>query len=990
MIINTNTGFILLMFYLFSVQTCFAETAIFRVTNVGLNNYVQIDTLEEEEELSKEEFDKFQKFGKQITSGDTVNVSKVNLRPFTNVAEFLKGEVAGVYVQQPSAESGTLQNVVIRGNPVPLFDNMAVNEVRPTIFVNGIPMVSQHSFAYNIQSNKINRIGPDTDFWNSFDLSTIESMEVVKDPTRLATLGPLAANGAILITTFGGKSGERELSVNAYYGFNQKPAITPVNAQYEDLFRQPFYALYNNTIEAKQLYPGFLADSTNLNYYGAAKWQDEYYSNAALYSVDLRLRGGSDRANFGFFGGHTSNATTADDNRFDRYNALLNINMLPFTWFTVASYINASRTERDRNKNLRDRYAEMGYMPDLSTPMSPNVDLYKNFLSNYERAVDANITNNVQGSLSLSFDVMKNLNYTSSFMIDYSEGIRDVFYPSELMETINYISNYYGYAQRYQFNNRIKYDYQLNDKNLFSFYGGVEYLDDLYRFGYAKAYDGPNDFIKLNVVNGKADEADYLQPQGGLKVYRWYNTERNRLFSVFGKVGYTYDSKLELNAVLRWDGSSSVQADHRWLFTPAASAKWNLTNQLDLQDEFTLNISGARIGRIQRDSRLAVGPQYSTNLNWSTETSIMSYYGNSALSRPYNRGWVGYGMGWSYTDQFDVSIVKGFLGDRLSTKISFYQKEDKNQVALVPIPEEYGYAAEYKNGLSIRNRGIDFSFSAKVLNKENAFNWNTAINFNFNKNEVTGLPNGLQQLVVGNRMLQVGSAVDQFWVYENQGMYSSAADVPVNPSSNELINFDGIPLGYGDPKWRDQDGDFQITESDKVLKGNASPQIFGGFNNHFVYKNFDLNVDLYFALGHKALNERASNKYNFINNESNNSISSVREIFHWQQDIDISKYPRYNVWSSVDPYRVDQDLFMEDASFLKVRALSLGYDMTNASFLERVKTLKRAYIYCSVSNLYTFTNFSGTDPELTNINGYYDGYGLPLTPTYTLGFKLDL
>jgi hypothetical protein len=208
-----------------------------------------------------------------------------------------------------------------------------------------------------------------------------------------------------LITTFGGKSGKREISVNSYYGFNSKPAVTPVNAQYENLFRQPFYSLYNNSLEARQLYPGFLADSTNLNYYGASQWQDEYYRNAPLYSIDLSLKGGSDRANFGFLGSHTKSSSTADRAALDRYNALLNINMLPFSWFRVSAFINGTRTERNRNKNLRDRYAEMGYLPDLSTPLSPNLGLYQNFLRQYDRAVEDNFTNSVQGSLALSFDI---------------------------------------------------------------------------------------------------------------------------------------------------------------------------------------------------------------------------------------------------------------------------------------------------------------------------------------------------------------------------------------------------------------------------------------------------------------------------------------------------------------------------------------------------------------------------------------------------------
>ena len=963
-----------------------ANTA-FSSCGISSIDFVFQDTVGKGDVLDKG-LEKFQNFRNSISSIDTIDVKKVNVKPFSNIADFLKGELEGVYIQQPSGESGSYQNMIIRGASTPVFSNADLNNVRATVFINGIPMVNTHNFAYETQLYKFNRIGPETDFLNFIDISAIESIEVVKDPARLALLGPMAANGAVLITTFGGKSGIREISVNSYFGINQKPSITPVNAQYENYFRQPFYALYNNTLEARQVYPGYLADSTNMNYYGASKWEDEYYRNSSLYSFDFSLKGGSERANFGFIGGHTKNSNTADNNEFNRYNALLNINMLPFQWFTVSAFMNATRTDRNRNTSLRGRYAELGYLPDLSTPLSPNLEQYSHYMSLYDRSVNDNITNSVQGSLSLSFDLLKNLNYTTSFAVDYHEGIRDVFYPSELMETTNYISNYYGYSQRYTFTNNLKYNYELDEKNVLSFVGGIQYLDDLYRFNYAKAFDGPNDFIKLNVVSGAPDKEGYLEPVGGLKVHRWYNTELNRLFSTYGKFGYQFDNILDINAVLRWDASSTVQPDSRWLFTPSASAKWNLDKHFALEDMFSIKLSAGRIPRLNMDSRYAVGPQYYSNLNWTGESNVLSFFGNSALSRPYNRGWVGYDLDWSYTDQLDLNIIKSFFNNRLTANLSLYQKDAKNQIALIPVPEEYGYVGQFKNGLAIRNTGVDLGISADVIKNPEGFEWFSHLSINLNKNKVTALPDGLNELVVGNRLLQVGKAADAFWVYENQGIYKNAAEVPT--SAGNVLNFDGIPFAYGDPRWVDQNNDFSITESDKILKGNALPKVFGGFNNKFKFKNVDLGIDLYFALGQKAINERAANKYNFINNESNNSIASIREIFHWQQDVDISKYPLYNVWSSIDPYRVDQDLFLENASFLKIRGISIGYDLTKASFLNNIKTLRRTYIYATVNNLYTFTNFSGSDPELVNFNGYYDGYGLPLTPTYSIGFKLDL
>jgi hypothetical protein len=165
----------------------------------------------------------------------------------------------------------------------------------------------------------------------------------------------------------------------------------------------------------------------------------------------------------------------------------------------------------------------------------------------------------------------------------------------------------------------------------------------------------------------------------------------------------------------------------------------------------------------------------------------------------------------------------------------------------------------------------------------------------------------------------------------------------------------------------------------------------GGFTNQFKFKGFELNMQWYFALGQKALNQRAASKYDFINTENTNSLDGIREVFHWQQDVDITKYPIYNPWSPLVAYRVDQDLFLENASFLKLRALTLGYDLIQLNGIKKkFQSMRRAYVYVSGMNLLTISKFSGKDPELIDFNGYYTGYGLPLSPMVSVGIKLEL
>ncbi|CDS91743.1 Outer membrane protein [Sphingobacterium sp. PM2-P1-29] len=921
---------------------------------------------------------------------DSLNFKQVETLPLVSISEVLKGQVSGLYVQESSGEPGSIKNMVIRGLGSPLFETKDAINVQPAVYINGVPIARENNFTYSIQQYQFNRIGPATDNFAGIDLSAIESIQVIKDPIELAKLGPLAANGAIWILTKPGKEGKREINFDAYVGMATKPTVTPVNAQYENLFRSSFYSKYASTFD-RLAYPGYLSDSTNVNYYGPANWNEEYYKTTPIYGGNLGIRGGGDRANFAFMGGYVKNASSADKTNFERYNALFNVNMAPFKWFNFGTTINASRSLRDRNKSLRDRFGEASYVPDLSVPISPNKAMYTEYLSMYDKALDNNSVNMLNLLVNLDLYLLPNLKFNSSLGVDYSEGARQAFFPSSLMETNNYMSSYFGFNQRLVFNNSVNYNLTVQEKHKFNFTLGSAYTQDLYRYSYARAYDGPNDFIKVNVVDGNSNNAGYLKPVGGLYVNRWSNREDFRLHSLYLSGEYSWNNKLDVNAILRYDGSSTMQPDSRWIATPAFAAKYHFIPEANdgLWNHFDVKASWARIGKPIFTSKYAIGPNYTADLNWGSEKSLVSYNGFAVASRPYSEGWVGYDINWPYTDHAELTFDGSLLNKRLDFALSLYQKKDVNQLINTPIPAEYGYSGQIINGMAVQNRGIDLNLGAQVLHDPASLQWKSSLTLSFNQNKLTALPEGREELVVGDRLLKVGHAIDQFWLYENEGIYNEESEIPVQ--NGQKLQFDGVNFAVGDPRWKDQNGDFQVNDEDRVMKGNAMPKIVGAFQNQFNYKGFDLNFQWYFALGHKAMNQRASNKYDFINTENTNSLEGIREVFHWQQDVDISKYPIYNPWSSIVSYRVDQDLFLENASFLKLRALSVGYDLAHLnSIKDKVKTIRRAYVYVSGTNLLTISKFSGKDPELVDFNGYYTGYGLPLSPMISMGIKLEL
>ncbi len=923
---------------------------------------------------------------------DSLNMLPAKLNPNISIQQMLKGNVAGLYVQETTGEPGTEQSMIIRGLSAPLFSKNDIYSQQPMVYVNGIPLVQESSFVYDIQKYNFNRLGPATNLLAGIDISNINSIEVIKDPVELAKLGPNAANGAVWITTKLAKSGYRQLSVNSYFGFVQASNVNTTNAQYENLFRKPFYQKY--ATESDYLnYPGYLRDSTNTDYYGPAKWNDLYYKNTAVHSVDLGLTGGSDRANFRFFGSATTNAGNADNTSLNRYTASFQINMLPFSWLTVSSMVNANRMDRDRNRSLRDRFAETRYIPDLYNPLPPSASTYQNLLTEYGKSIDNNKTTAVNGYLSLAVDA-KPVKFVSNLSFDYNQGTRDAFFPSTLMEGNNYVSSYIGYNQRFRVDNSVNYDKQIGKDHKFTVTAGQAYQTDTHKYNYANAYNGPNDFIKINVVEGSPDSADYLKPVGYL-VYRYIDKEQTRLFSVYGSAKYDFKDLVSLTALVRDDASSNAQPGSRWFLASAFGAQWNLKNQFlrnsSLLDNLTFNASWSKIGKPFTDDRFAAGPQYRVEIGWDSEPTIPGYNGVAAISRPYTTGWIGYNLKWAYTNQLNLGLNSTMFNGRLSASATFYIKDDKRMLLNIPVPQETGYTSSYASGMAVRNTGAELGLSASIIKTSNGLNWNSGLNLNVNQNKLTALPNGLTQLVIGDRKLQVGQAIDQYFIFQNQGIYNSSSEVPINPSTGKAMTFEGTTLKAGDPKWKDVNGDFVINDNDKVLKGHSMPKLTGGWANDFRYGKFDLNINIIFAVGQKALNQTAASQYDFINREAGNDINSIKEIFSWQVNADATKYPVYNPWSSVVPYRLDQDLFLENASYAKLRTVSFGYDFTKSALLSKLKsTIKRAYIYVTANNLITVSPFSGSDPELIDYNGIYNGYGMAIPRTYTLGIKLDL
>lgn len=926
------------------------------------------------------------------SNGNSLDPKKLSIFPAISLQQYLKGEAAGLYVQEPSGEPGTIQNMFIRGTSQPLLSAREVFSTQPLIVVDGVPLVGEHPFAYDIQQYKFNRIGPATNTLANINMANIKSVEVLKDISATAIYGPKGANGVILITTIE-PSAKRKITFDSYVGVVQPNSVVTLNGKFENDFRRQFYDKYSGTgnFGSNDVYPLYLSDSLNNAFYGPSNWTDKYYNTQMQYGANASISGGGARANFRFSVGGIKSAGVADNTSADRYDTRFIINMKPMEWLTVSAMVNANRISRDRNKNVRDRLAQVNYIPDLSTPLAPNKDRYGQYLDQFNKGFDDNKTNTVNGYVKLGIELQK-FKFVSTLALDYNEGTRDIFYARTLLQTNNYASNYFGYNQRATIDNVATYEYDLNEDNKFNFSVGSIFQFDNYRYSYAYAYKGANDFIKLNLLESDKNNSNYLNPTVFRRelVYKFLDRTRNNQVSFYGKADYSYKDKYTASLLLRGDASSNQQPTERWFYSPVLSLGWDLKKEFLADDRsvsnFNLFGSIGRMARYEHFDNYAQGPQYTATIGFTGNVIVPGYNGIAVLTRPYMDGSIGYGLEWAYTDQANLGLNISFLNNRLSTSIDGYFREDKNMLLGIPSGAEYGYTQVIKNGMSVRNTGVDLTVSGIILPVGKSLSWNSSLNLNYNKNKLTALPDGLDKLVIGDRLLKVGSSVDGYWLLENNGIYNTDAEVPV--VNGKTMTYNSIQMKAGDPRWKDINGDNSIDDADRTLQGHALPLLSGGFNNDFGYKKWSLSLNFYYNLGRQLLNQEMANRFDFINREGQNDMNSVREITFWEKRGEYSKYPLYNPASSVGPYQVNQDLFLENASFVKLRTVSLGYDFTDY-FKKRSSNFNKFYVYVSANNVFTLTKYTGQDPELVSYTGYDNGYGMQIPRTYTLGVKVD-
>lgn len=920
----------------------------------------------------------------------SVDIPEVKKLPYTSIDQMLIGRVTGVDVRTPSAEPGKRNSVFIRGTSSLLLSNRDIFYAQPAYVVDGVPLILDHAFAYDIQRFDFNRVGTETNLLSFIDVNDIESIEVLKDFGASAKYGPNAANGVINIVTKAPRVGQMKVSVNAYAGLSLRPTVDAVNGKYESDFRLPFYEKYADETQWRN-FPRYLADSSQARYFGPANWDDLFLRNGFTDGIQAAVSGGTPYANFRFSLGQSSQQGVYDKTGIRRYDVNFGINIQPVKNLVFTTYVAVANLNRKRNEFIRDRAGDEDYLFNYDAPLSPNKTYLQQYYTDLENTLNRNKNNSARIIANVKYGFLSHFTWNTRFAIDYGQNFRDYFVPTALSEGNSYVSNFDGLNKRLVLDNSLRYENTFSGKHHLEVTLGQYGQWDKWRYDYGRAYKGSSDYVK---IYQPGDDNNHEGRFGNFRLM--FNTKdftQSRLASFYTNVGYNYDNKYFVSLYVRRDGTSYLGADNRWLVSPTLSASWKITNEDFLKESSwlsNLNLRGSwgRVGRLMMDELYKAGPVYNVDAGWNGVPNMSTYNAFPAINAAYTTGYVVPGTSWPVVEQLNGGLDIGLFHDRLRASLDVYAKTDKNLVLKIPTLEEEGYTGIVKNGMDIRNFGYELSIDADVIRGKN-FQWTTGINVYTNQNKLMALPDGLNDLVISNRRFVVGKPIDRYWLLINDGIYNSDAEVPVNPSTGKKMSYQGVTLQKGDPRWTDLDGNFDINDKDRVLKGRMTAAAQGGFTNTFHYKEWEVNVLLNYAFGRKVINQALADRFDFANREGTDDPKAIKEISWWSKvEGDYSKIPQYNPWSAVYAYQPNQTLFLEDGSFVKLRALTVAYSL-HSRWMEK-SGIDHLRIYATGNNLLTWTKYKGGDPEAVSYFGYDEGYYNWAAPrTFTLGFNFQ-
>lgn len=940
-------------------------------------------------------------YGTQRAGNITGSIARVSSRdiaevPVAGLEKALQGRAAGVQVTQTSGQPGGSVSVRIRG----ISSISAGNE--PLYVIDGVPFYNW-STTFNMGPAGIYGTGVLQNAMSAINPNDIESIEILKDAVATSIYGARAANGVVIVTTKKGKAGRAKIELDAYYGQQQViKKLDVLNAvQYAELINESrvngFKDLGSPASPPATVKP--IPDLANPAALGeGTNWQRHIFTDAPIQNYQLTLSGGTDKTSYTFSGNYFNQEGIVSGSSYKRFGGRVNLEQQATDRLKVGANITVNNAMNVINRatgieqqggviylalfqtphipvyNSSGRFARPNFSNGfavLDNPVASAVDYYHTI--NTTRSI-----NSLYGELKLT----KDLSFRTSIGFDAMYLKNNIYIPTTGGPTPPSSGAGFAFASQevaWMNDNILTYNKKIG-RHHFTAVAGTTIQSSHFERMISRVFNFPNDLV-ITTNGGQTDLTNSFMEE-------W------RMVSYLARFTYNYDDRYLVTLAGRTDGSSRFGPGNRFGQFPSVSVGWRLSRERFLEDASWID-----------DLKLRASYGLTGNSEITNTTSSFANYPYLGKIDPANYSFGGVpvnglspgsisndNLKWESTRQFDAGIDLTLWRGRVNVTADYYIKTTRDMlVGNVPLPYTTGFGSAIQNIGSMENQGYELTL--RTANLVSKLKWNTDLTFSTNRNKVTSLGAQGQKILLGtsigvntgaSSITMVGEPVGSFYGFITDGIFQDQA----------TINKSAAQPGAkpGDVKFKDLNNDRVIDAKDQTIIGNPQPDFIYSINNHWLYRDFDLTVFIQGVHGNEIANITRLKMEQMLGYY--NGAKSALGRWRSADQPGNGSMPRA---TAIDPNNNSRfsSRWIEDGSFLRFKAITLGYILPK-SVLKKIQ-LQRVRIYVSAQNLFTITNYTGFDPEMSRtsadgdnaLRAGYDDSNYPVARSWMAGLNIQ-
>jgi len=899
---------------------------------------------------------------KSDVTGAITSISAKSLAdvPSGNLSQAMQGKGAGIDVQKSNGNNkpGQAPVILIRGARSVRADNS------PLVVVDGIPFVG------NI---------------NDFNVDDIASVEVLKDASSTAIYGSRGANGVILVTTKRGQSGIRKplITYSGYASFNKNLGEYPMmdGPQYL-LFRKWAYYLGNPGKYTSMEDPKIINDAFSpVEQQGLAKaistdWQKLVYKTGITTNHQIGVSGGTDATQYAISGGYYNEAGIYSGQSFERYSLRVNIDqqLAKFLKIGVSSFNTYSITQGANQDMLADKQNPMEQVLKANPFASPydttgaiinayvpgNSNQVWNPLANFINGAVVEKRKRLQTftTLYLEANIFKGLKYRFNAGAQLGSDVYGNFYAGKTtfnLGGLSKASNSNNISSDYTLENILTYDKTIANRHKINFTGLYSFEDNI---------GESNSFYYSNLLS---DHAQYFNPSLGGNLSGTGSRAEFALISYMARINYSYSDKYLLTLAIRTDASSRLASGNQYHNFPSVAVAWNINKESFLKNStvfsnLKLRVSYGSVGNTSISPYQTLGSLTNQVYNYGS-TATTGLYPNSAPNPT---------LGWEYTSTLNAGVDFGIWHNRVSGSVELYHSYTNNMILPQSLPATSGIPNTILTNIGkSENKGIEIHISTINIQSRssNGISWTSDFNFFINRGQITQLNPSLNTSLdgkpadIGNKWF-VGHPIGAFYDYQKIGIWQATKSDTLLAKGLGLTTI-GTGSVIGQIRVADRNKDGKIDANDMYIVGSPQPIWEGSTTQRVTYKNFDFTVVANAKVGGTIYSSlyTGSGTYNTLQGIYNNI-----NIGYWTPNNPTNEWPKPTTAQTYPPYGSTLGYF--DGSFLKIRSLSLGYNIPQS--LMKNNGLKSIRIYATVSDPFILfspyrNKYHGVDPETSGI-----------------------